>query len=92
MSCLQQNAASLSPGCQNALSAIGSTNGSAPTAPAPTLSRRQRASILRHACGADFQNDCHGVQPGGGRALECLMAHRDTLSPGCQQALASAHH
>ncbi|HXA22634.1 MAG TPA: cysteine rich repeat-containing protein [Acetobacteraceae bacterium] len=101
MSCLQQNAASLSPGCQNALLAIGGTNGPAPTGgpaasaqtpPAPPLSRRQRAAILRHACGVDFQNNCHGVQPGGGRALECLMAHRDTLSPGCQQALASAHH
>ena len=94
MGCLQQNAASLSPPCQQALAAVGGAGGGAPaaeTAP-PPLSPRQRAYVLHHACGADFQAHCHGVQPGGGRALACLMDHSDTLSPGCQKALASAHH
>jgi hypothetical protein len=94
MGCLQQNAATLSPPCQQALAAIGGASGGAPpaeAAPPPQLSPRQRANVLRHACGVDFQAYCHGVQPGGGRALACLMEHQDTLSPGCQKALQSAH-
>jgi Cysteine rich repeat len=102
LNCLQQNAASVSAPCQQALSAIGGggvgvhpalSGGPAPSAqpaPAPPLSPRQRAYILRQACGMDFQQNCHGVPLGGGHAIECLAAHRDTLSPGCQKALASA--
>jgi hypothetical protein len=113
--CLQQNAASVSAPCQQALSAISGGNsgnahpaqatppsGSSVTAPsgisvppeqaAPSapLSRRQRAYILRQACGADFQKNCHGVPLGGGHAIACLASHRDVLSRGCQGALASA--
>jgi Cysteine rich repeat len=98
LKCLQQNAASLSDPCQQALSAIGGSRSAHPAqsaapgepAAAPPLSRRQRAYILRQACGMDFQTDCHGVPLGGGHAIECLAAHRETLSPGCQRALASA--
>jgi hypothetical protein len=101
MSCLQQNAASVSAPCKQALSAIGASRGTAPSgapapsahvAPTPSLSPRQRAYVLRHACGTDFQQNCHGVQPGGGRAVECLMAHKEALSPDCQNALVSARH
>lgn len=110
LSCLQQNAASVSPPCQQALSVIGGGNaprtpsapppasgGTAPSgssahaaAPAPPLSRRQEAYILRQACGMDFQQHCHGVPLGGGRAIGCLTSQRSTLSPRCQSALASA--
>jgi hypothetical protein len=114
VNCLQQNAASVSVPCRQALSAIGGGSGnahpaqsapptgsgvtaassgsvpSAQAAPAPPPSRRQRAYILRQACGADFQKNCHGVPLGGGHAIECLASHRDTLSPGCREALASA--
>jgi hypothetical protein len=102
MRCLQENATAVSAPCQKALSAIGVSGGTAPPggpspspstqATPPPLSPRQRAHILRQACRTDFQNDCHGVQPGGGRAVECLMAHSDTLSPGCQKALSSTRH
>jgi Cysteine rich repeat len=94
LNCLQQNAASVSPPCQQALSAAGGGNGGsaqpAQSGPAPPLSRRQRAYILRQACGVDVQQNCHGVPLGGGHAIECLASHRETLSPGCQKALASA--
>jgi hypothetical protein len=101
LSCLRQNAADVSPPCQQALSAIGGGNatGTAPAgstapsaraAPAPPLSMRQEAYILREACGTDFQSHCHGVPLGGGRAIACLVSNRSTLSPGCQSALASA--
>jgi hypothetical protein len=92
LNCLQQNAASVSPPCQQALSSIGTGGGGAhpaQSAPSP-LSPRQRAYILREACGMDFQQNCHGVPLGGDRAFECLASHRETLSPGCQKALASA--
>jgi hypothetical protein len=58
--------------------------------PAPPPSRRERAYILRQACGPDFQRECHGVPLGGGHAIECLVAHREALSPGCQHALSAA--
>jgi hypothetical protein len=102
LSCLQENAASMSAPCQQALSAISGSNGgathqapsgepvpSAQASPAPPLSPRQRAHFLRQACSMDFQKDCHGVPFRGGHAMECLESHRDTLSPGCQNALAS---
>jgi Cysteine rich repeat len=94
LNCLQQNAASVSPSCQQALSSVGRSNGGSAqpvqSGAAPPLSRRQRAYILRQACGEDFQQNCHGVPLGGGHAIECLASHRETLSPGCQKALASA--
>jgi cysteine rich repeat protein len=100
MGCLRENAAIVSVPCQKALSAIGASSGTASSggqspsgqAAPPPLSPRQRAHMLHQACRTDFQNDCHGVQPGGGRAVECLMAHSDTLSAGCQKALASMRH
>jgi hypothetical protein len=105
LNCLQQNAASVSPPCRQALSALGGAppaasagtaapGASAPSAhaPAPSPSRRQEAYILRQRCGADFADHCHGVPFGGGRAIACLESHRSTLSSGCQAALASARH
>jgi Cysteine rich repeat len=45
---------------------------------------------LRVACAQDAQRLCAGVQPGGGRILACLKAHKDQLSPQCRQAAAPA--
>lgn len=104
LACLQQNAASLSPGCQGALAAVGSSAATAPaspprttppTAPAtqqarPPLSPREEAAIMRRACGRDYQMFCRGVPPGGGRALGCLQAHASLLSHQCHSALSAA--
>ena len=38
----------------------------------------------REACQADFEKYCPGVQPGGGRVIECLAEHLDKLTPQCQ--------
>ncbi len=41
---------------------------------------------LRVTCAPDAQRLCSGVQPGGGRILACLKAHKDQLSSQCKQA------
>ena len=38
----------------------------------------------REACQADFEKYCAGVQPGGGRVVECLSKHLDQLTPQCK--------
>lgn len=38
----------------------------------------------REACMADFEKYCPGVQPGGGRVIECLSKHLDQLTPQCK--------
>ncbi len=103
LQCLMQNAPSLSPGCQQALNAMqGGTNavqggtGAVP-APAPPPLRQPAAgrpaappaAEMRQACGFDFRRYCHGIPPGGGRALTCLQANSDRLSQGCRGALAA---
>jgi Cysteine rich repeat len=47
-------------------------------------------AALRAGCAADVQKLCAGVQPGGGRILACLKAHKDALSDQCKQAAARA--
>jgi Cysteine rich repeat len=37
-------------------------------------------------CGQDAQKFCAGVQPGGGRIVNCLKQHKDSLSDACKQA------
>ncbi len=44
----------------------------------------------REACKADYKQFCNGVQPGGGRILQCLKEHTDQLSPGCKQVVQTA--
>lgn len=92
LQCLQEHLMDLSPACQSAVSA---TEGNAPrppaaaqsTPPAPAMSFREEARLLRGACGEDFRTWCDGVRLGGGRALACLMGNESYLSPGCKGAL-----
>ena len=52
-------------------------------APAPGAAMAQTAAE-REACQADFEKYCPGVEPGGGRVLECLGKHLDQLTPQCK--------
>ncbi len=102
LACLQDNAASLSPGCQTALGAVGGGAGasvgtpaappSARTPPAkmPPMTPRQEATLMRQSCGSDYHAYCSGVRPGGGRAIACLQDHGASLSRQCRSALAAA--
>lgn len=47
-------------------------------------------AAIRAACADDAQKLCAGVQPGGGRIVACLKAHKDSLSDRCKQAAAAA--
>jgi len=101
LQCLKDNLASLSPGCQGAVSVTdGGAAAHAPPASqgrpapapgaAPAMTRREQAALMRHACGSDFRAFCQGVQLGGGRALKCLADHQESLSPPCREAMMSA--
>jgi hypothetical protein len=46
------------------------------------------AAALR-LCQSDYARLCPGMPPGDGRALACLLASRDRVSPGCDNALAA---
>lgn len=39
-------------------------------------------------CLRDVRQFCQGVQPGGGRIINCLMDHDNEISDGCYAALA----
>ena len=45
-------------------------------------------SATRQACQADMQKLCNGVQPGGGRIMQCFKQHKDELSAPCKAAIA----
>jgi hypothetical protein len=99
LQCLQSNMASLSQGCHAAVAAVGGGGmaGAAPPAGAaapggamPQGAMRGRMMGLRQACGGDFRSVCPGVMPGGGRALQCLADHQESLSEPCRAALAEA--
>ncbi len=47
-------------------------------------------SALRSACSDDVQKLCPNVKPGGGRIKDCMVAHKDELSPTCRDALLKA--
>lgn len=56
---------------------------------AQNLSRAQ-AQAVRAACEADIRATCPGVQPGGGRILQCIKANPDKISQPCKDALVAA--
>ena len=45
---------------------------------------------FRAACGEDVQRFCVGMQPGGGRLVQCLSSHTSELSAACGNMIAAA--
>jgi len=41
------------------------------------------------SCKDDAQKFCKGIQPGGGKVMECLKSHQSELSPACQATLSN---
>jgi hypothetical protein len=53
---------------------------------APLGAEAQQAEAMKY-CRSDVSRLCPGVQPGGGRILGCLKAHKMDVSVGCAKAL-----
>lgn len=99
LQCLEENKSRVSAGCQQAVAAAGSAATSADTAPAAAaapaapalvlrpMRLREQMFVLRSACGADVRALCGGVDPGGGRIIQCLVAKSASLSPACRGVL-----
>ena len=102
LQCLEKNKGKLSAGCERAVAAAGGGTapaaGGAPAAAAvpaaaPTvivlrpMRPREELLVLRSACGADVRSICGGVQPGGGRIVQCLATNAAQLSPACKDVL-----
>jgi hypothetical protein len=51
------------------------------------LRPREVIFVMRSACGADVRSLCAGVDPGGGRIIECLATQSASLSPSCRGVL-----
>src|ERR1700684_799330 len=45
---------------------------------------------FRATCGEDLQQFCVGVQPGGGRLVQCLSSHTSELSVACGNTISAA--
>jgi Cysteine rich repeat len=71
--------------------AAGSASADEPATPAPAPAPSQQAiKDVRAACEADAKKLCAGVQPGGGRILQCLGQHKTEVSDACKQAVMKA--
>jgi hypothetical protein len=76
-----------------ATGATAGTNPATSAAPvaAPLVLRPMRPRevlfVLRSACGGDVRALCPGVDPGGGRIIECLATQSASLSPDCRGVL-----
>ena len=71
--------------------AAGAAAATTPAAPTVIVLRpmrpREELLVLRSACGADVRSICGGVQPGGGRIVQCLASNAAQLSPACKDVL-----
>jgi len=85
-------ATSAAGGATPAAPATAAPAGAPATAPAPALvlrpmRPREELFVLRSACGGDVRSLCGGVQPGGGRIVQCLATRAASLSPACKEVL-----
>jgi len=84
-------ATAAAPAAPAAPAAAGATAAAAPATPTVIVLRpmrpREELLVLRSACGADVRSICGGVQPGGGRIVQCLATNAAQLSPACKDVL-----
>ncbi|HZR87757.1 MAG TPA: hypothetical protein VFB02_13180 [Bradyrhizobium sp.] len=84
--------AAASPAAPAAAPAAPSSAAAAPAAAPPAIvlrpmRPREVLFVMRSACGADVRTLCAGVDPGGGRILQCLISNASSLSPDCRAVL-----
>lgn len=54
-----------------------------------TPASAQNLEALQKACANDIKTLCAGIQPGGGRIRDCMLAKREQASPECKTAMNS---
>jgi hypothetical protein len=97
-SCQKAVAAATGGGAAPAAGAAADTEAASPAAAAPAaapapalvlrpMRPREELFVLRSACGGDVRSLCGGVQPGGGRIVQCLATQAASLSPACKEVL-----
>jgi hypothetical protein len=52
------------------------------------IAQAQMAELMKY-CEPDAKRICPGVEPGGGRIVKCLKAHKMEVSVGCAKTLQS---
>ena len=57
---------------------------------AQTGGRPGEIAKIRAECGHDLRQFCPGVEPGGGRIIQCLLSHRGSLAVACKSVLVAA--
>ena len=45
---------------------------------------------MNSPCAADRQKYCKNVKPGGGRLIDCFVAHKEQLAPACRDRMKAA--
>jgi hypothetical protein len=84
-------ATAAAPAAGAAPAAAGTAAAATPATPTVIVLRpmrpREELLVLRSACGADVRSICGGVQPGGGRIVQCLATNAAQLSPACKGVL-----
>ena len=56
----------------------------------PANSQMMMSGPVKQACAGDVKTLCPGVEPGGGRLMQCLHQNSEKVSPKCKSALAEA--
>jgi hypothetical protein len=89
LACLERNVERLRPNCKISIAAVERTAPPvvAPPPPQPLQMPLLDAAIIARSCGRDLVSYCNEVQPGGGREVACLAAHRGDLRRRCRLAL-----
>jgi hypothetical protein len=85
-------ATSAAGGATPAAPATAAPAGAPAVGPSPALvlrpmRPREELFVLRSVCGGDVRSLCAGVQPGGGRIVQCLATKAASLSPACKEVL-----
>ena len=52
-----------------------------------TSAHAAEGDALMKYCKPDDERLCNGIEPGGGRLLQCLKGHKEEMSVGCAMAL-----
>jgi hypothetical protein len=90
LSCLQGNAAKLTPDCRTSVADIGDAVSPPSTAPASSGTPNApivMTAVIGRACMRDLLMHCRDIKVGDGRKIDCLMARGDKLALMCKAAL-----